>query len=281
MKSPQDRDDGFTYHHYTDVLNRSVTLVRSQGVLESVVISLFKERMMLGPTALNLAVLGDLHGHVSPALQRLQEWKEFCGYSPDAILQVGDIGAINFALPDRTTRRMVRKDLGQLGFLDYLLRSGEAEKYFGEEGVFRNVPFYFVEGNHDDLEVINSTNFNPYPNIVHLKPEKPVILTKSGCRVVVSGSGYYSSPKRIPGRKTDVYLTHTCGSPESDEGDVDYKYHLFGHHRFAVQLSDPSRNHYGLNDVKIKRNRLSPGSIGWLTFNRMGESLFFYLPEQI
>jgi hypothetical protein len=41
---------------------------------------------------INIAVLGDLHGHIDLALSILKRWEKEHGKSLDSIIQVGDLG---------------------------------------------------------------------------------------------------------------------------------------------------------------------------------------------
>jgi len=290
MKLDKDRSNGSEYHHYTDVLNRDTTLVRSEGILERVVFSLFKDPVSIGVDDIKFAVLGDLHGHLTDALGKLKEWVNFCGCYPQAILQVGDLGAFDYTHGfDATTKKMSRKDPQQLGFLDYFYGSEIADSYFGKNGCFRSIPFYFVDGNHDNLNtIISMRNLSCCDNLTYLKSGELVDIGKDTRRVSLCGIGWHDiekTLKRVEGRSVDILLTHTANpyvsSPEFRDFGVSYNFHFFGHHRDAPEKSRIENNSYGLSNVRIERGHLNPGSMGWLSISPEGKGSFIYLPEKI
>ncbi len=102
-----------------------------------------------------VAVLGDLHGHLTLAFRLVRRWELIHERSVSLILQVGDLGAFPppFCL-DRATMRFAEKDPDELGFRDYYEGSDEADEIFGIDPS----PCYrigantvFVKGNHEDF----------------------------------------------------------------------------------------------------------------------------------
>lgn len=83
--------------------------------------------------ALHLAVLGDVHGHLTLAFRILCRWERETGHRLDLALQVGDLGTFPppFRL-DKATKRFAEKDPDELGFADYYEGGPDAEEVFGD-----------------------------------------------------------------------------------------------------------------------------------------------------
>jgi hypothetical protein len=80
-------------------------------------------------------VFGDLHGRVLPAFRLATLWARDHGKQLDGLLQVGDLGY--FPDPsrlDKATRRHAEKDPTELGALEIVAPSLDADRVFGEEG---------------------------------------------------------------------------------------------------------------------------------------------------
>jgi len=78
---------------------------------------------------LNIAILGDTHGHLTLAYRVLKRWQEEEAQRIDLILQVGDFGA--FPPPyrlDKATKRFAESDPDELGFTAYFHGEPEAEE---------------------------------------------------------------------------------------------------------------------------------------------------------
>ncbi len=282
------------FYHYTDPLNRDTTLVRQEGKLERVVSSLFKAPHICAVDAINIAIFGDLHGHITEALIQLREWQQFSGTQVAGILQVGDIGAFDYTSNiDATSRKMIEKDQQELGFRDYFYGSAEAEAFFGKGGYFRGLPFYFVDGNHDDINFVNSMSEREdqaYENIQFLSGVREAEF--SGKKLLVAGIGWHDyKPKlrEVANRKVDILVTHSKTIPQKRREErrtedvevvdlsreVDYRFHFFGHHRYAPRMSEPHRNSYGFNDVKAKTS----GGMGILELSEKQRGFFYYIPN--
>jgi Calcineurin-like phosphoesterase len=97
---------------------------------------------------MNIAVFGDLHGHILLALQLCVRWQQQTGQQLDLILQVGDLGVF----PDRTrldraTRRHGERNPAVLSFLNFFTAKHPAVTTLLEE---LSCPLLFVRGNHED-----------------------------------------------------------------------------------------------------------------------------------
>jgi hypothetical protein len=107
--------------------------------------------------ALHIAVLGDVHGHLTLALRVLRRWEREAGLALDLILQVGDLGA--FPPPfrmDKATRRFAEKDPDELGFARYHEGDDEARETLTGSGPRRvRAPLVFIRGNHEDFDFLD------------------------------------------------------------------------------------------------------------------------------
>jgi predicted phosphodiesterase len=128
-----------------------------------------------------IAVLGDLHGHITLAYRILKRWETENNKILSAIFQVGDFGT--FPPPfkvDKATMRFYEKDPDELSFIDYYEGSKEAdeilkENYSAKRYIKANL--YFIKGNHEDFDFLESlpeyydsaTSLDAYHKIFYLK----------------------------------------------------------------------------------------------------------------
>jgi Icc-related predicted phosphoesterase len=111
---------------------------------------------------LNIAILGDLHGHFTLSYRLLKRWEKENNETIDIILQVGDLGA--FPPPfkvDKTAMYFAEKDPDELSFINYYQGSLEADEILGTNGneerkIIANM--YFIKGNHEDFEFLHNLN---------------------------------------------------------------------------------------------------------------------------
>jgi hypothetical protein len=108
--------------------------------------------------ALHLAVLGDVHGHLTLAFRVLCRWERETSHRLDLALQVGDLGAFPppFRL-DKATKRFAEKDPDELGFADYYEGGSDAEEVFGDgadDARRFDANLVFIKGNHEDFEFL-------------------------------------------------------------------------------------------------------------------------------
>ncbi len=107
---------------------------------------------------LRLAILGDVHGHLTLGFRVLRRWQDETGHTLDVILQVGDLGAFPppFRLDD-ATRRFAERDPDELGFAHYHEGGAEAAEIFGPDALPARAlaaQMWFIKGNHEDFEFL-------------------------------------------------------------------------------------------------------------------------------
>ena len=172
---------------------------------------------MSTPSPLRIAVLGDVHGHLTLAFRLLRRWQDETGHELDLILQVGDLGAFPppFRLDD-ATRRFAEHDPDELGFAEYYEGGPEAAEVFGPDASSRAIaaPFWFIKGNHEDFEFLDEVGRNasqPVPvdafGAVHYLPSGRVYeLSRRGIaiRIGVLGGISQASPNPV----SEHYTAH-------------------------------------------------------------------------
>jgi len=227
---------------------------------------------------LNIAVLGDLHGHLTLAYRLLRRWERESGKNVDVILQVGDLGA--FPPPyriDKATMRFAQKDPDELGFAQYYEGSPEADGILGSEAPDETrigARMYFIKGNHEDFEFLHgmrSFDGGPVPvdfygMILHAQNGTifPVSLNGMTVRVAcLGGLAFHGGPgtgngiwytqsevKRLWGAgAADILLTHDVpfGAVYAEAGSRDILeyvshvpplFHFCGHYHEDGQQLD-------------------------------------------
>ena len=112
------------------------------------------------PDRATIAVLGDLHGHITLALTILERWQYETGRMLDHILQVGDFGVwpYPFLRIDQATQRFAKRDPDEISFPDFLEQSEDSNRFFGSD--IGSPPkiladLTFVKGKHEDFEFLN------------------------------------------------------------------------------------------------------------------------------
>jgi hypothetical protein len=111
---------------------------------------------------LYIAVLGDVHGHLTLAFRILRRWQDETGNALDLILQVGDLGAFPppFRLDD-ATRRFAERDRDELGFAEYHDGGPEAAEVFGPDALPHRAlaaEMWFIKGNHEDFVFLDEVS---------------------------------------------------------------------------------------------------------------------------
>lgn len=293
--------EGNGYYHYIDPLNRNVTLVKEDGKLTKIVTSYFQDLPIVQTELVQIAVLGDIHGHITLGLSQLEDWIRFSGRGIDAILQVGDIGAYGpHSVLDRTTMEMGEKDPAELEFKCYHRFSRTADRFFSNRGSFADIPFIFINGNHDDTKFLKQNmnqadnHIGDYSQLRFLPSGTIYPLRKGSHKVQIASLGWdfdraaLNQLQREP--NIDILLTHdVLKCPETQAAifrttevipDLNPRFHFFGHkHELALACSNPLLNSYGLNEVaEADKAAMQPGWAGILQINRIGQSFFFYLP---
>ncbi|XYI03622.1 metallophosphoesterase [Sorangium sp. So ce1128] len=146
---------------------------------------------------LEIAVLGDVHGHLTLVYQLLRRWQRETGRALDLILQVGDLGAFPppFRL-DRATKRFAESDPDELGFAAYHDGSPEADAILGPDvppDQRISADLVFIRGNHEDFEFLAEAGagydapvpVDAYDKILYLRPHR----LNPGCIGVLRWAG--------------------------------------------------------------------------------------------
>lgn len=156
---------------------------------------------MTSAAALRVAVLGDVHGHLSLAYTILRRWERETSRALDAILQVGDMGAFPppFRL-DKATKRFAEKDPDELGFAAYHEGEPEAALFLGPAAPSARrvaADTVFIRGNHEDFVFLDEVArgaagpaaVDAFGRIAYLPSGVPLALTGRGVTLRVAGLG--------------------------------------------------------------------------------------------
>lgn len=170
---------------------------------------------------LNIAVLGDVHGHLTLAYRVLKRWEREEGETIDLILQVGDFGA--FPPPyrlDKATKRFAESDPDELGFTAYYNGEPEAEEILGPEPLEHRrieADMVFIRGNHEDFQYLlelegaesGPVPVDAYQRIFYLKSGVPFDYVKGEHSVCIAGLGGISDEEGVAVKKDgDVFYTN-------------------------------------------------------------------------
>jgi hypothetical protein len=159
---------------------------------------------------LNIAILGDTHGHLTLAYRILNRWQRETAQQIDLILQVGDLGA--YPPPyrlDKPTKRFAEHDPDELGFTAYFLGEPEAEEILGytaAEPRKIDADLIFIRGNHEDFEYLlglDGTEHGPvavdaFQRIHYLKSGVPFTYSKDGHSLCIVGLGGIADDEGAP-----------------------------------------------------------------------------------
>ncbi|MDQ2976165.1 MAG: metallophosphoesterase [Acidobacteriota bacterium] len=98
---------------------------------------------------MNIAVIGDVHGHLALMYAILGRWQKEAGRRIDLILQLGDMGAF---LPssqlDQATKKYSQRDPDELGFAEF------AGAHPPVTLLDPRPPLVFIPGNHEDFDFL-------------------------------------------------------------------------------------------------------------------------------
>lgn len=98
---------------------------------------------------MNVAVVGDVHGHLELMYAILGRWQMESGRHIDLILQVGDLGAfVAESTLDSATRKHAARDPEELGFAPF------AEESPPSTPLDPRPPLVFIPGNHEDFSYL-------------------------------------------------------------------------------------------------------------------------------
>ncbi len=142
----------------------------------------------------DILVCGDVHGHAYQLLDLIEQVEEGKGIGLDAVLQVGDMGV--WSSPDAVdsaSRRFAERDPRELDLLEFIL-GGEKGKRYASKRDWPRV--YFVRGNHEDFDYLESIGYGPvdeHDMLWHIPGGKVVDI--EGYRVGALGGAYYQGNK--------------------------------------------------------------------------------------
>ncbi|MEW6207442.1 MAG: metallophosphoesterase [Acidobacteriota bacterium] len=95
---------------------------------------------------MNIAVVGDVHGHLALMYAVLGRWQKESGRRIDVILQCGDMGAFtDHSHIDQATARWAEDDPDELGFAEFARANPPATL------LDPRPPLIFIPGNHEDF----------------------------------------------------------------------------------------------------------------------------------
>ena len=188
---------------------------------------------------INIAVLGDLHGHFTLAYRLLKRWEIEHDETVDLILQVGDLGAFpETSRLDKATLKFAKRDFDEISFIDYYNGSSEADEILGENAVDSRkiaADMYFIKGNHEDFEFLDSVTgrsrkpvpVDYYQRMFYIRNGLVFNLEISDVKLRIAGMGglqFNSEFKKKPAAKfytnseyreiissvgiLDIFLTH-------------------------------------------------------------------------
>ncbi|GAA3400184.1 metallophosphoesterase [Paenibacillus hodogayensis] len=230
-----------------------------------------------------IAFVGDTHGRVLHTLAVLSEWQIRTKKKLDLIIQVGDLGAYPEPSEEVRSEKYVRQDPAELDFSRFLTAEGRLEKnirYIREKYLNR---IYFIRGNHEDFDWLNSKSLQAEQGIVNIDPfdlyyyvTDGTIMNEDNLKIAFLGGiqTLTQQPKSIdpvaygkliqmPPREIDILITHdapfgigtnyhgqTQGSTLISDliGAIQPKYVIAGHyHHMNGPRTFGSTTYLGLN----------------------------------
>ncbi len=249
----------------------------------------------------NILIAGDVHGHYSVLYSFIKNWQEQHKRKIDLILQTGDMGIYpDPSRADKATIKFAKNDPEEFSFINFYYESEESRSIFKDPG-FSAPDLYFIKGNHEDFEYLNSqiSNFrNAFPidyykkmfyipggNIteINLDENVPITIAALGGTSYENSSSqshlkYYSKSEvnKLLGytTKIDILLTHDVPYEAITErtGSIEIKEllnilkpscHFCGHYHIPGRQLDinPTKS-YILNEINYKN--LDKNCIGLL-----------------
>lgn len=262
------------FFSYEDSLQRDVSIVFVGGKATFYRQSLFKEPLHLNENSIRLAILGDLHGRIVPALNHLKNWLDFTDLHVDGILQVGDFGAYDLqTVLDPTTKNISKKDSNVLGFSDIREGSKDADKLFRDNGPFQGIPLYFTDGNHDDIDFLRNRYISAYPEVNYLPSGSAVQFGSTNVQVSVGSIGWHATKQDVNAIRSagvDILLSHDykLNNAHKDRlSEITDGFHFFGHRK--NEHSKPEEKSYRIPDYQI----------GMYEKSLDQQEIFFYAPK--
>lgn len=166
---------------------------------------------------MNIAVFGDIHGHLLQMYRIVQRWQRENKKKIDLILSTGDIGTFGIASAlDKATQRFAKKDPEELGFQMYFeTKSPEADSVLEDKENPVTADFAYIKGNHEDFNLLENhpndkgqVSYFPvdyYGKMFYLKNNGMYIFEKEGVTVSIGGLG--GLDRDTSGRNPEKYQT--------------------------------------------------------------------------
>ena len=105
---------------------------------------------------MKIAFLGDLHGRVFHAMAALAKWQRNNNQKLDLIIQAGDFGAYPNPDEELLNNKFVKQDPTELDFSKLIAGGENIDNFTGIVKTELISPIYFIRGNHEDVEWLNS-----------------------------------------------------------------------------------------------------------------------------
>jgi len=260
-------------------------------------------------------VFGDLHGRILPAFRLATLWARAQQVQIDGLLQVGDLGYFpDSSRLDKATKRFAQEDPTELGALEIVEHSTEANRVFGEEDCAPAM--WFTAGNHEDYQALQALAHgdafavDAYRRVLCIQDGR-VAKVPDHLRVGALWGVDNEAPNRRreapaychlrPDRAVrlacsqfDVLLTHDAprdavyaGAGSADIRDVirsaQPQFAFFGHYhavgrRLEGDYGKTQVHHLNGMELGGPGGSAEPGSVGTLAW-KDGEGTFEYLPD--
>ena len=225
---------------------------------------------------MNIAIVGDVHGHLELMYAVLGRWQEESGRPIHLILQCGDMGAfVPGSQLDRATRRWSEQDPEELGF-------GQ----FAGDKVPRTLldprpALVFIPGNHEDFAMLDQREKQARPDqatysvsndgkIHALRSGRIWTFTMGDEEVRVAGiSGIARGPNK-KGRHPRYYLSENEAMQlaQAGPGSIDI---LISHDGPAGLFGPDYRGMAGSDALRIVIEETSPKLAFFAHYDRVGE----------
>jgi len=266
---------------------------------------------------LNIAVLGDTHGHINLAMLILKEWEKMSVRKIDLVFQVGDFGVWPYPHTriDNATKRFSEIDSEEISFPLFADESEISKRLFNpnSDDSFK-APIIFIKGNHEDFEYLYELEsaskeqlipVDYYRQMLYLPNGRIASLKNKGINLKIGSLGgisechtkggeyTHSEAKKLMMQQFDIFLAHEPFQSwqSEDEGIVEEvikssnpAYFFCGHlHIVGQEIKRINRTHaYILNEVNFdRRGKLNKNCIGILEWESRENNRFAFIDDSV